>query len=119
MTTPTVSTAGLMPGASDEPEQAVIRSWKTPVTIAIFAVLYALLLVLAPREGDTTFRLSTEADAIQLPALVVPVRATTWACFFIVVVLAGLSAYFVRSWGRSPLWIAILSIVTFVVGFLT
>lgn len=119
MTTPTVSTAGLMPGDADLPERAVIRSWKTPIALAVFAVLYGLLLLFAPRGGDTTFRLSTEADAIQLPALVVPVAATTWACFILVVVLAAVSAYFVRASGRSPIWIIIVAIIAFVVGFLT
>jgi simple sugar transport system permease protein len=65
-----------MPGAGDVPEQAVIRSWKTPIAVGIFALLYGLLLVLAPRGGTTTFRLSTEADVIQLPDLVVPVGPT-------------------------------------------
>lgn len=120
MSTPTVSTAGLMPaGGPGIPEQAIIRSWKAPIALGIFAVLYGLLLILAPRGGQTTFRLSTESDVIQLPALVVPVAATTWLCLVLVVVLAVLSAYFVRRWGRSPLWIVIVAIIAFVVGFLT
>jgi hypothetical protein len=120
VSTPTVATAGLMPaGGPGIPEQAIIRSWKAPVALGIFAVLYGLLLILAPRGGETTFRLSTEADVIQLPALVVPVAATTWLCLVLVVVLAALSAYFVRRWGRSPLWIVIVAIIAFVVGFLT
>lgn len=119
MSAPTVSTAGLMPGPSDLPEQAVIRSWKAPVALAVFSVLYGLLLVLAPRGGQTTFRLSTESDLIQLPQLVVSVAVTTWACFVLVVILSALSAYFVRAQGRSPLWIVIVAIIAFVVGFLT
>jgi ABC-type uncharacterized transport system permease subunit/general stress protein CsbA len=119
MTTPTVSTAGLMPADSELAERAVIRSWKAPIAIGIFALLYGILLVLAPRGGETTFRLSTEADAIQLTDLVVPVTATTWVCFALVVLLALASAYFVRTSGRSPLWIVIVSIIAFVVGFLT
>jgi ABC-type uncharacterized transport system permease subunit/general stress protein CsbA len=119
MTTPIVSTAGLMPGDAELAERAVIRSWKAPIALGIFALLYGLLLALAPRGGETTFRLSTEADAIQLPALVVPVAATTWICFVLVVLLAAASAYFVRTSGRSPLWIVIVSIIAFVVGFLT
>ncbi len=67
----------------------------------------------------TTFRLSTEADAIQLPELVVPVALTTWICFVALVLLAAASAYFVRSTGRTPLWILIVYIVVLVLGFLT
>ena len=55
------------------PETTVIRSWKTPIALAIFAVLFAILLLAAPRHGETTFHLSTGADALQLPELLAPV----------------------------------------------
>ena len=120
MSTPTVSTAGLMPaGGAERGDIAVIRSWKAPIGLAIFAALYGLLLLLAPRSGNTAFRLSTEADAIQLPELVVPVALMTWVCFAILVLLAAASAYFVRSSARTPLWIIIVYIVVLVLGFLT
>ena len=67
----------------------------------------------------TTFRLSTDADAIQLPDLVVPVMPTAWVCCGILILLTLASAYFVRAGGRSPLWIVIVYLVVFVVGFLT
>ena len=76
-------------------------------------------MVLVPRGGVTTFRLSTDSDVIQLPELVVPVSLTTWIFFVLLVVLAAASAYFVRTWGRTPLWILIVYIVAFVVGFLS
>ncbi|GAA1984520.1 ABC transporter permease [Microbacterium pumilum] len=120
MSVPTVSTAGLMPAGGAEPgDVAVIRSWKAPIGLAIFAALYGLLLLLAPRGGDTAFRLSTEADAIQLPELVVPVALTTWVCFVLLVLLAAASAYFVRSSARTPLWIIIVYLIVLVLGFLT
>jgi simple sugar transport system permease protein len=106
-------------GRAEIPDSAVIRSWKAPIALVVFAVLYGLLLLLAPRGGETAFRLSTEADAIQLPELVVPVGLTTWVCFGILVVLAAVSAYFVRSSARTPLWVILLYIVVLVLGFLT
>ncbi|HYJ48807.1 MAG TPA: ABC transporter permease, partial [Microbacterium sp.] len=115
MSTPTVSTAGLMPGGSDTPEVAVIRSWKAPIALGVFAALYGLLLILVPRGGVTTFRLSTDSDVIQLPELVVPVGLTTWVCFGVLVLLAAASAFFVRSSARTPLWIIIVFIVTLVI----
>ncbi|WP_344066970.1 ABC transporter permease [Microbacterium pumilum] len=109
-----------MPAGGAEPgDVAVIRSWKAPIGLAIFAALYGLLLLLAPRGGDTAFRLSTEADAIQLPELVVPVALTTWVCFVLLVLLAAASAYFVRSSARTPLWIIIVYLIVLVLGFLT
>ena len=101
------------------PERAVIRSWKAPIALAIFAVLFGILLLVAPRDGMTTFRLSTQADAVQLPELSVPVMATAWACFVLILLLTAASAYFVRVGGRSPLWVVIVAILVFVVGFLS
>ncbi len=117
MTTPLVSTEGLMP--PEATQRTVIRSWKAPVSLLVFAALFGLLLVLAPREGATTFRLSTDSDLIQLPDLVVPVMATAWVCFVFLALLTIASAYFVRAGGESPLWIVIVYILFFVVGFLT
>ncbi|HWI29875.1 MAG TPA: ABC transporter permease [Microbacterium sp.] len=105
-------------GGAETSDLAVIRSWKAPIGLAIFAALFGLLLLFAPRGGETAFRVSTEADLIQLPALVVPVALTTWVCFGVLVLLAAASAFFVRSAARTPLWIIIVFIVTLVLGFL-
>lgn len=117
MSAPEISTVGLMP---DAPATTVVRNWKAPIGFAIFAVLFAILLLLAPRSGGvTTFRLSTDADLVQLPELVLPVMPTAWACFGLLVLLTLASVYFVRASGRSPLWIAIVYIFILVSGFLT
>ncbi|MFT4221187.1 MAG: ABC transporter permease [Microbacterium sp.] len=108
-----VSADAQVPGAT------VIRSWKTPIALAVFTVLFAVLLLAAPRSGGaTTFRLSTQSDLVQLPDLVVPVMPTAWACCVLVALLAAASAYFVRQVGKSPLWIVIVSVIVLVVGFL-
>ncbi|MGA7149314.1 MAG: ABC transporter permease, partial [Microbacterium sp.] len=115
-----MSTAAVQVSSADVlPETTIIRSWKGPIALAIFAALFAILLLAAPRDGVTTFRLSREADAIQLPDLVVPVMLTAWVCFVLLVLLTLASAYFVRLAGRSPLWIVIAYIFVYVAGFLT
>ncbi|MFT3798402.1 MAG: ABC transporter permease [Microbacterium sp.] len=101
------------------PETVIIRSWKAPIALAVFAVLFAILLLAAPRQDETTFRLSSGSDVVQLPDLVTPVMATAWTCVVLGVLLAAASAYFVRAFGRSPLWIVIVYLVVLVVGFLT
>ena len=100
-------------------ERTVIRSWKAPIALLVFTALYGLLLVLAPRDGVTTFRLSTDADAIQLPDVVVPVMTTAWICFVVLVLLTLAAAYFVRAGGRTPLWVSIVYVLVGVFGFLT
>lgn len=98
---------------------AVVRHWKAPIALAVFAALFALLISAAPRSGETTFRLSTQSDLVQLPDLVAPVGSVAGACFAILAVLAAAAAYFVYRSGRSPLWVAIVYIVVYIVGFLT
>ncbi|ODT42501.1 MAG: ABC transporter permease [Microbacterium sp. SCN 70-200] len=101
------------------PETTLIRSWKAPIALAVFAVLFAVLIFAAPRSGETTFRLSTAQDSLALPDLVVPVGPTVTVCLTVLVLLTALSAFFVRSHGRSPLWLVSVYILVAIVGFLT
>ncbi len=115
MSAPHVSTAGLMP---DVPATTVVRSYKAPVALAAFAILFALLVLLAPRTGQATLRLSNDSDAIQLPALSLPVAATGWVCLVLMLLLTAGALSFVRAQGRAPLWIVIVYILVAIVGFL-
>ncbi|PZQ89933.1 MAG: ABC transporter permease [Leifsonia xyli] len=73
-----------------------------------------------PNSGETTFTLSTKADAIQLAPLVVPTQAAVIVLAVLLVLLAVAAAGWVqlRS-GRAPLWISIAFAVLFLVSFLT
>lgn len=103
----------------DAPSSAVLRSWKAPIALAIFTVLFAVLIFAAPRTGETTFRLATPSDALALPDLAVPVTATVVAVLVLLAVATVVSAVLVRTRARSPLWLIIVYILVFIVGFLT
>ncbi len=115
MTAPAVNIAAERP----LPETTVIRSWKAPIALAVFTALFAILILIAPRAGETTFRLSSGGDPLQLPPLALPVVLTTWVCVIFLVLLTLASAYFVRASGRSPLWIVSVYIGIIIIGFLT
>ncbi len=101
------------------PETTVIRSWKTPIALAVFTVLYALLILGAARTGQSTFRLSTQADFFALPDLVAPVTATTIGVLVLLVLLTAVAAALVRQAGRAPLWVVVAYVLLVVIGFLT
>ncbi|GAA1668108.1 ABC transporter permease [Microbacterium lacus] len=105
--------------AVEAPAKADVRSWKAPIAFAVFTVLYALLILAVPRSGETTFRISTEADALQLPAISAPVGVTIWTVFGLLVLLTVFSAILVRGFRKTPLWLVAAYIVIAIVGFLT
>ncbi|AZS36105.1 hypothetical protein CVS47_00705 [Microbacterium lemovicicum] len=112
----TAGTAGLLTRA---PEQASIRSWKAPISLVVFTALYVLLISAAARDGVSTFRLSTDADAIQLPSLSVPVGPAAWVAGLLLLVLTGVAFALVQRRLRTPLWLIIVYILVAVFGFLT
>ena len=100
-------------------ETATIKSWKAPIAYAIFSLIAILLFVVNGRDGVSRFRLSNEADVIQLPVIDAPTRLT---CVVVVVLLLAITAY--ATWlssqaKRVPLWLTILFAAAFMWAFLT
>ena len=100
-------------------DTTVVTSWKGPIAFAIFTVIALALAVLAPRDGETTFRLSTPTDVIQLPEISVPALPTLWVVILLLAVATAYSAWLVSRKRRVPLWLVVVFAVLFMVGFLT
>ena len=77
------------------PGVALIRNWKTPVALGIFALLAVLLLVVFGRDGVSTMRLSTSSDLIQLPDVELPTRETGIVISVLLLAIAAYSAWLV------------------------
>ncbi|MFK0403858.1 ABC transporter permease [Microbacterium sp. NPDC090225] len=104
--------------AIEEPRAVAVASWKAPIIFGIFTVLFALLPLLAPREGETTFRLASADAFFAIPDVVLPANATAWIA---VVVLAAVTVFaFVRASARRsiPLWLVIVYVAALLLGFL-
>ncbi|SDS26181.1 nucleoside ABC transporter membrane protein [Microterricola viridarii] len=113
------SPAVVMP--SSEPialDTAVIKSWKAPIAFGIFTVIAFLMFVLNARPGETTFRLSTERDAVQLPEVVVNSATTGWVVFLALVLITAASALAVISRRKVSIWLTVLFALLFMIGFL-
>jgi simple sugar transport system permease protein len=100
-------------------EKAVIKSWKTPITFGVVTVLSFLLFVVFARPGVSQFRLTAEANLIQLPVIDLPTTAT---CIVVTILMAALTvwAFFIARSGRKvSLWSVALFGFLVLVAFLT
>ncbi|QDE35380.1 ABC transporter permease [Microbacterium foliorum] len=94
------------------------RHLKAPIVLAAATVLLALLILLVPRSGTSTFRLNDPSSPFALPDVALPTGPTSWV---VIVILALLSALaFLRAWTyRKPsIWLVIAFSVIAVFGFL-
>lgn len=98
--------------------QVVVVSRKHPVALGVLTALLALLLGLAPRDGNVNFRFSEPNDRVQVPHLSVPGMATAWVCVALLALLVAASVAYVAARRRPPLWIAIVFAVGGLVAFL-
>jgi ABC-type uncharacterized transport system permease subunit len=97
----------------------VVTSWKAPIAFALLTLAALALALFAPPEGDTTFRLSSPTDAIQLPEITVPAMPTLWVVIVLLAVVSAYSVWLVASKRRVPLWTIVVFAVLFMFGFLT
>jgi ABC-type uncharacterized transport system permease subunit len=97
----------------------VVTSWKAPIAFAAFTLGALALAVFAPREGDTTFRLSTPSDVIQLPELTVPSMPALWVTIVLLTLATAYSAMLVSTKRRVPLWLIVVFAILFMFAFLT
>lgn len=95
------------------------RKLKAPIILAVLTALLALLFVLVPRTGISTFQLSDGTSAFEIPNLVVPTQPTMWVVTALLVVLVVFA--FLRAWNyqKPSLWLiagfGILSFFAFLV----
>ena len=109
------------PGSSVvAPATAVVKSWKAPIALGIFAVIAVILFALVTRAGTgiSTFRLSTSQDFFPLPELQVPTRATGVVVSILLILIAAAAAILVRQSRQVPIWVIVIYAILFMFGFL-
>lgn len=107
-----------MPGSTVALATTVVRSWKVPIVLAVFAVVSIILFVVFGRSGISDFRLSTDSDFLQIPVLSLPVRITGIVVSVILVLIAAYSAWRIRAAQKVPLWLVAVYSLLFLVAFL-
>jgi len=122
--TAVTSTVGSSPGAPGSSvvalATAVVKSWKAPIALGIFAVIAVILFAFVRRAGTgiSTFRLSTSQDFFPLPELQLPTRATGVVVSILLILIALAAAFLVRQSRRVPIWVIVIYSILFMIGFL-
>ena len=126
MSAVTVQPGAAQPGASGTGAsptgitlaRAVVKSWKAPIALGVFAILSLVLFWGFGRDGVSMFQLSTSSDAIQLPDLQMPTKLTGVVVPIILVLITLWSFVLVYRARKVPLWLVSLYAALFMVVFL-
>lgn len=102
---------------SESLEVAKVRSWKAPIAFAVFTIAAVLLFIVFSRDGDTTFKLSNDSDAIVLPPLVMSARGAGIVVTILLAVITGVSAWRTINYKNTWLWLVAVYVVLFLTGF--
>jgi len=100
----TVVTASAAPTAAP----VKIRHFKLAISLSIVTVLLALLFLLAPRTGESRFRLGDARSVLDLPTVSVPTAATSWAVWVILLLLTLYALWAAYAYRRPGPWLPIV-----------
>jgi ABC-type uncharacterized transport system permease subunit len=99
-------------------QRAVVRNWKPPIALGVFAIIGLILFIVFGRDGVTTFRLSTDSDLIQLPALALSVAVVSVVITVLLFLIAALATFMAYRAQKTPIWLISIFAVLFLVAFL-
>jgi len=96
-----------------------VVSWKSAIALASVTGAVALLLLLAPRDGDVRFRFSAETDALRIPDVATPAMPLAWVCVVVAALVAVGAALLTRARAKVPSWMSLVLAVALLVAFLS
>lgn len=117
-----MSTTGLSPAAPTAGpviDTVPVVTRKVPISFGVLTLAMALILLVEPPSGDTTFRLAVGTDFVALPELTVPSAAGAWVLTVLCGLLAAESTRRYLSGHRTPTWMLVAFAVAWMASFLT
>jgi general nucleoside transport system permease protein len=114
----TMTEAPRSSGAAGTAGTTTVIDRKALVVFSVLTVGLALIVGLAPQDGDTTFRLATGSDFVDLPSITVPSTATTWVMVVVCALCTAGSVAFLRAKRNTPMWLVIVFGLAWMSGFL-
>lgn len=109
---------GPKPGAPAAALSAKPVSWKTPVLLAVFALVSLVFFGFLAPSQTASFGISTGGDFFQLPAVEINAFAGGIVLSVLLLGLAGYALFLKTRNQAAPGWVAVTFIVIFVAAFL-
>ena len=101
------------------PVVVVRRSWKAPISFAVFSVIAIVVFGFFGESGEeSSFGLSLPGDRFELDAVSVPSRATGFMLGLVCLGLTFWAYWLVSRYRKVPVWLSALFGVVFMLGFL-
>ncbi len=92
---------------------------KAAVIFAVLTVALGITLLFGAQDGDTSFRIATSSDFVQLPTITVPSTLTAWILVLVCAALTALSVFRMTQERNTPLWLVACFAVAWMAAFLT
>ncbi len=105
--------------ASGARDTRVVTRSRLPITLGVCALVAVVIFVVFGRDGLSSFRISTDADLVQVPIFELPSRLTGACAAGILVIIAVASFAVGRTRRTARLWIVSSFGLVFFIGFLT
>lgn len=112
-----MTTLGTVPPGTVATAPGFRRSWKLPIVYGVLTVIGFVLFVMLGRSGNSTFSL-TGGNAVALPPLVLPSRATGVVTVVIGAACTVLGIGYARAGRRSGIWLPLVFTLALVIGLL-
>ncbi|WP_144276303.1 ABC transporter permease [Demequina sp. NBRC 110053] len=97
------------PGSSAPRGPQRTKSWRATIGLGVVALLSLLVFGLGTPTGvETTFRVATSTDFIQLPSLTVPAKAAAVTLSLLALALVGFVAYRANQYRKVGIWLPIV-----------
>jgi len=104
---------------SEQLRQVTVVSKKFPTVFTAVTVLLLAIIGLAPRDGSTSFRLSSPGDLVEIPAVSAPAMPTAWFCLVLMAAFTVLSWLLWRRDRRTPWYLGVVFALLFLTAFLS
>lgn len=113
-----MSTATTTPSSRAGAFAPAIRNWGAPVTLAILALVALLGFAIGSPNATARFRISADADAVQVPDVVLGTTVVGWITAVVLLALAAYAFMLTTRARPTPRWLVPTFAAVWVIAFL-